>query len=197
MTRSRSPLRKLARVARRLSERMRRRWKRDLPLNELLGDRWMRAERLGFGAGSSVYDSSYVYGEVTVGEDTWIGPMTLLDGTGGLSIGRHCSISAGVQIYTHDTVEWAVSGGQSLPVRAPVSIGDCCYIGSQTVIAKGVTIGDHAVIGACSFVNRDIPPWTVAAGVPCRPIGRVQAEPDGRIRLVYDHIPASPIRRSA
>jgi acetyltransferase-like isoleucine patch superfamily enzyme len=47
------------------------------------------------------------------------------------------------------------------------------------------------VIGACSFVNRDIAPWTVAAGVPCRPIGRV--EPDGTaFRLVYDRAGEQP-----
>ena len=104
---------------------------------------------------------------------TWIGPFTLLDGTGGLQIGENCSISAGVQIYTHDTVAWALSGGAAEYERAPVSIGDCCHIGAQAVIVKGVSIGDHCVIGATSFVNRDVPPFTIAAGSPCRPIGRV------------------------
>ena len=90
---------------------MRERWRRDLPLEELLFDRWERARSLGFGEGSSIYHSSYVYGDVRVGSDTWIGPFTLLDGTGGLTIGDNCSISTGVQIYSHDTVKWAVSGG--------------------------------------------------------------------------------------
>ena len=67
-----------------------------------------------------------------------------------------------------------------------MSIGAHCHIGAQTVIAKGVSIGDHSVIGACSFVNRDIPAYTVAVGVPCRPIGRVEIGEDGRANLVYD-----------
>jgi acetyltransferase-like isoleucine patch superfamily enzyme len=54
------------------------------------------------------------------------------------------------------------------------------------VIVKGVAIGDHAVIGACSFVNRDIPSYTVAVGVPCKPIGRVEVGPDGAVTLRYD-----------
>jgi acetyltransferase-like isoleucine patch superfamily enzyme len=170
-----------------LRSQSRARWKRDLPFEELLFDRWQRAASLGFGEGSSVYHSCYLYGDVRVGRDTWIGPFTVLDGTGGLSIGDTCSISSGVQIYTHDTVEWALTGGRAEHAHAPVRIGDCCYVGSQTVIARGVTIGDHTVIGAASFVNRSIPPWTVAFGVPCRPVGRVELDHDGRVRLTIDH----------
>jgi acetyltransferase-like isoleucine patch superfamily enzyme len=42
------------------------------------------------------------------------------------------------------------------------------------------------VIGACSFVNRDIPAYTVAVGVPCRPIGKVEIGEDGAARLTYE-----------
>lgn len=163
------------------------RWQRDLPFEELLFDRWERARSLGFGEGASIYHNSYVYGDVKVGRHTWIGPYTLLDGSGGLTIGDYCSISAGVHIYTHDTVRWALSGGTAAYERAPVRIGNCCHIGAQTVIAKGVTIGDHCVIGACSFVNRDIPPYTIAFGVPCRPAGRVEIDSQGQVRLVVNH----------
>lgn len=168
----------------RLRAEMQTRWQRDLPLEELLFDRWERAKSLGFGQGTSIYHNSYVYGNVEVGEHTWIGPFTLLEGSGGLKIGSHCSISAGTQIYTHDSVHWALSGGQAPYKQAPVTIGDCCYIGSQTVIAKGVTIGDHVVVGASSFVNKDIPSFSVAAGVPCRVIGKVIIE-NGEITLTY------------
>jgi len=159
---------------------------RDLPLDELLFDRWERARSLGFGEDSSIYHNSYVYGDIKVGRGTWIGPYTLLEGAGGLAIGDYCSISAGVHIYTHDSVKWALSGGKDEYERASVRIGDCCYIGSQTVIAKGVTIGDHCVVGACSFVNRDLPPGTVAFGVPCRPVGHVEIKSSGEITLVLD-----------
>lgn len=161
----------------RLRDETRQRWNRDLPLEEMLFDRWERARSLGFGKGTSIYHSSYVYGDVHVGENTWIGPMTVLEGSGVITIGSNCSISSGVQIFTHDSVQWALSGGKAAYEKAPVTIGDCCYIGSQTVIAKGVTIGDHCVIGACSFVNEDIPPYTVAAGAPCKPRGRAVINP--------------------
>jgi acetyltransferase-like isoleucine patch superfamily enzyme len=164
---------------------VRTRFNRDLPFEELLFDRWERAASLGFGEKASIHHHSYVYGDVEVGDHTWIGPMTILDGTGGLRIGSYCSISAGVQIYTHDSVKWAVSGGATEYEKAPVTIGNCCYIGSQAVIARGVTVGDHAVVGACSFVNRNIPAYSVAAGTPCRVIGRVVVE-GGDVRLEYE-----------
>jgi acetyltransferase-like isoleucine patch superfamily enzyme len=161
------------------------RWQRDLPFEELLFDRWERARRLGFGEGTSIYHSSYVYGDVRIGRDTWIGPFTILDGSGGLTIGDNCSVASGVQIYSHDTVEWAVSGGALPYRRAPVAIGSCCYLGPGAVVAKGVAIGDHSVIGVGSYVNRNVPPYSIAVGVPCRVVGRVRVNGDA-VALEYE-----------
>ena len=144
------------------------RWERTLPLADYVVDRWLKAKALGFGEGSSIYDSSLVMGSVKVGRNVWIGPFTVLDGSGGLVIGDNCSISAGVQIYTHDTVKWATSGGSAPVERAPVTIGSRCYIGPTAIISKGVTIGDGCVIGANSLVNADVPPGMKAWGTPAR-----------------------------
>lgn len=167
-----------------LREEMRGKWSRSLPFEDEIFDRWERAKFLGFGESASIYQQSYVYGDVRVGEHTWIGPLTILDGTGGLSIGDYCSISAGVQIYTHDTVKWALTGGKAKYEYAPVRIGNCCHIGALSAIIKGVTIGDHCVVGAHSFVKRDVPPYTVVVGVPARPVARVAIGTDHTIRLV-------------
>jgi acetyltransferase-like isoleucine patch superfamily enzyme len=150
-----------------------RKFNRTLPFGDYFIDRWRKAELLGFGKGTSIYDSSLVFGEVYVGENTWIGPFTILDGTGGLEIGSHCSISAGVQIYTHDTVRWAVSGGKRNADIAPTVIGSRCYIGPNTIIGKGVRIGDGCVIGANSLVLNDIHEGSKAFGTPCRIVGSV------------------------
>lgn len=145
---------------------------RVLPVGDYLSDRWEKAHYLGFGQGTTIYDSSLVFGDVSVGEHTWIGPFTILDGSGGgLKIGSHCSISAGVQIYTHDTVRRSLSAGQEKIDVAPTSIGSNCYIGPNTVISKGVIIGDNVVIGANSLVNKDIPSGKKAFGTPCRVVG--------------------------
>lgn len=143
-------------------------WQRSLPLADYVVDRWEKARALGFGEGSSIYDSSLVLGDVRVGRNTWIGPYTVLDGSGGLTIGDFCSISAGVQIYTHDTIEWALSGGEAEPERAATRIGSRCHIGPNSVVRKGVTIGNGTVIGACSLVLDDIPAGSRAWGAPCR-----------------------------
>jgi acetyltransferase-like isoleucine patch superfamily enzyme len=137
-----------------------RRHKRDLPFDEwMYGEksRWVRAEKLGLGEGSSIYLSCLVYNpkNLKVGENTWIGPNTILDASGGLlEIGNYCSISAGVQIYTHDSVKWALSGGQEPYSKAPTKIGSNCFIGPYAVIAKGAVIPDCTIIPAHSLIKK-------------------------------------------
>ena len=151
-----------------LNEAMVQQFNRSLPFNELLFDRWEKAAALGYGRGTSVYDSCCIFGQVKIGEDTWVGPYTVIDGSGGLEIGSNCSISAGVQIYSHDSVEWASSGGKEPYTYAATKIGNNCYIGPNTIISKGVEIGDGSVIGANSFVNKSFPAGSKIAGSPAR-----------------------------
>ena len=167
-------------------EALRSKYQRSLSFQDGLFDRWDRAKRLGFGEGTSVYNSALVYGDVSVGRQTWIGPNAILDGSGGgLTIGDFCSISSGVHIYTHDTVLWALSGGQLAAHRAKVNIGNCVYVGSQSIIAAGVSIGSRSVIGANSFVNKNVADATVVVGTPARRIGSVIGE-GSDVRIVFD-----------
>ena len=125
-------------------------WNRWLPVFEINLNRWRRAQIYGFGEGTSIYEGSYVYDNVTVGRDCWIGPLVILDGAGGLTIGDHCSISAGVHVYSHDTVGWAISDrpfGQGYR-NAPVTIGNNCFIGANAVILAGSIIPDRAIVPA-------------------------------------------------
>jgi len=154
-------------------------YQRSLPLADYVVDRWEKARELGFGEGSSIYDSVLVLGDVRVGTNTWIGPFVVLDGSGGLTIGSNCSISAGVQIYSHESVAWALSGGTASYRHAATSIGDNCYIGPHVVVAMGVRIGDRCVIGAQSLVLGDIPDGSKAFGAPCRVVGPAVPETPG------------------
>jgi acetyltransferase-like isoleucine patch superfamily enzyme len=149
-------------------------WDRTLPFNELLFDRWEKASFLKSKKEASVYDSSFVFGNVKIGEKSWIGPFTILDGSGGkLRIGKFCSVSSGVQIYTHDSVKWSLTGGKIKIEKNDVSVGDYCYIGPNSVISKGVRIGKRCVIGAQSFVTTDIPAHSIVFGVPGKIVGKV------------------------
>ncbi|MEN3014750.1 MAG: acyltransferase [bacterium] len=150
-----------------------RKYNRVLPLGDYFVDRWEKAKFLGFGENTSVYDNVIIIGDVKVGSNTWIGPNVILDGSGGLEIGSNCSISAGVQIYTHDSVKWAISGGKEKYEYSKTIIEDNCYIGPYVVITKGVRIGKGSVIGAFSLVNKDIPPNSKAFGIPAKVVEKI------------------------
>lgn len=141
-------------------------YNRVLPFGDYFIDRWEKAELLGFGKGTTVYDNVVVIGNVKVGENTWIGPNVVLDGSGGLEIGSNCSIASGVQIYSHDSVDWAISGGKEEYKYAKTIIGDNCYVGPNSVISKGVEIGSTSIIGTASFVNKNIPKNSKVYGNP-------------------------------
>jgi acetyltransferase-like isoleucine patch superfamily enzyme len=149
-----------------LRREMRDKLGRHVSVGDLLTDRWEIAREYQFGEGTSCYDNVLILGDVKIGKHCWIGPNVILDGQGGLTIGDYCDISAGAQIYTHDTVARCVSGRVAPLELAPVRIGSCVYIGPQAVIEKGVTIGDRVVIGAMSLVKHDVPDGARAWGIP-------------------------------
>ncbi len=157
---------------------------RVLPFGEYLVDRWEKAKFLGAGKGSSIYDMSYILGDVSIGENTWIGPYTILDGSGAkLSIGDYCAMG-GVHIYTHSSLNWALTGGKAKFESAPVKIGNFCYIAPKSMITMGVEIGERSIIGANSLVKSDIPPNSVAFGSPAKVVGRVEVDGE-KVNIEY------------
>jgi len=125
---------------------------------------------------TTIYDSATIIGDVKIGDNVWIGPHCMIDGSGGLSIGQHSNISVGVKIFSHDTVKRALTGGKHRIEYAPVSIGNCCFIGTDTVILKGVTLGDQCLVGANSLVNKSFSANSVLTGIPAKKIGEVIVE---------------------
>ena len=96
-----------------------------------------------------------------------------------VEIGEYTTMGARTYItdHTHGTVE---PEDLKLPPRhrklyskGPVVIGKYVSIGEGCIILPGVTIGDHAVIGANAVVTKDIPPYAVAAGNPAKVIKQV------------------------
>lgn len=152
-----------------LAVRKKQQFERRVSVGDLLTERAENAAAYGFGEGTTMYDNVLVRGDVRVGENTWIGPGCILDGSGGtLQIGDWCSISAGAQIYTHHTVNRSISLGEKPIDCAPTTVGNGVYIGPNAVIQMGVTLGDGVVVGANSFVNRDVPSGAKAFGSPAQ-----------------------------
>ena len=115
---------------------------------------------------------AWVVGEPSVGKGSWIGAFTVIDGSGGLTIGDNCDISAGAQIYTHSTVRRCLNKGDGNEAedieRAEVKIGSNVHIGAGAIILMGCEIGDHCVIAAGAVVSQftKVPPKSVVVGIP-------------------------------
>lgn len=89
-----------------------------------------------------------------------------------ITIGDDVTMSIRVTVMAHDASTKKTLGYTKI---GQVHIGNHVFIGANTTILPGVTIGDYAVIGAGSVVTHDIPARTVAAGVPAKGICDVNA----------------------
>lgn len=142
----------------------------------------IRGELLTFGHG----------GLITIGEYCYIGEYSRLWSAKKISIGKRVLISHNVNIFDNDThplnpvarhqhFKSIISSGQPRKVdllEQAVEIGDDAWIGCMSIILKGVTIGQGAIIGAGSVVTQDVPAFTIVAGNPARVIRELR--PDER-----------------
>jgi acetyltransferase-like isoleucine patch superfamily enzyme len=119
-------------------------------------------------------------GYIRIGDNSEVGPYSVLWGQGGIEIGSDVHIAAHVSIAGH--AARPISPDVEDPFTPliidinPVVIEDHVMIASGVVIGSGVRIGHHAVIGSGSFVNSDIPPYALAVGSPARVV-RFSKEP--------------------
>ena len=110
-----------------------------------------------------------------IGEYTFVGKDVDITKA---SIGRYCSIAPHVRIGMgeHDvdlvsTSAFLYDGNwYDLLTKKEVKIGNDVWIGTESIIRRGITIGNCAVIGANSFVNKDVPDFAIVAGSPARVI---------------------------
>jgi len=138
-------------------------------------------------------------GKITIGEHSYIGGGNTLISRSEINIGNDVMISWGCWIYDHNShsLNWedrykdidahlqslktAEGGGNMYLTKnwetvksAPIKICDRVWLGFNSIILKGVTIGEGAVIAAGSVVVKDVPPYVVAAGNPARVVKEVE-----------------------
>lgn len=117
----------------------------------------------------------FMNGTIISAEKVSVGSDVLV--SWGVTIVDHHSHSVSFSKRSRDVVMWREQKKDWSPVRiAPVVISDKVWIGFNSIILCGVTIGEGAVIGAGSVVTRDVPPWSIAGGNPARIIREIPVE---------------------
>lgn len=112
-------------------------------------------------------------GSIRIGRDAFLGPYTVIYGHGGVEIGDACLIAMHCRI---------VSSNHAIPAMGtdirhctdelrPTRIGRDVWLGAGVTVLGGVTIGDGCIVGAGAVVAKDLPPGSIALGVPARVVG--------------------------
>jgi acetyltransferase-like isoleucine patch superfamily enzyme len=126
-------------------------------------------------------------GEIEIGNDCYIGESTKIWSAKKIHIGNRVLISHNVNIFDslthpisaserHQQFLKIVSEGHPKRVdlsEAPVFIHDDVWVGAMSIVLKGITIGEGAIVGAGSVVTKDVPPWTIVAGNPAKIIREI------------------------
>ncbi|KST62334.1 transferase [Mastigocoleus testarum BC008] len=106
---------------------------------------------------------------IEIGDSSYLGPYVCMSGPGHIKIGQQCLIASQTGIYANNHREYGLS-------REGITIEDNCWLGTGVRILDGVTIGRGSVVGAGAVVTKDIPPYSVAVGVPAK---RIKASKGG------------------
>lgn len=139
-----------------------------------------------------IFDFTFIDGgkSIKIGKYSTITWYVLIEGGGFSAIGDRVFIGPGTKILNstyklngYYTVEHLPEGCQEIEY-GDIAIKDDAYIGANCTIMPGVTIGEGAVIGANSLVNKNIEPWSINVGTPCRKIGAREKPTQERQTLV-------------
>lgn len=108
---------------------------------------------------------------ITIGNDAWFlgGELAALEGTS-IKIGDNCMFSHGLLVRTSDSHSILDFNGKRLNNAENIYIGNNVWIGTEVLILKGASIGDHCVVGARSVVTSSTPHMNncIVCGIPCK-----------------------------
>ncbi|MEI6472108.1 MAG: acyltransferase [Holophagaceae bacterium] len=121
----------------------------------------------------AVAAQAFLHGPLTLGSDVSINAGARLDGgRKGITIGDGTRIASGAVLYAFDHGLAPDRAIRDQPVRSRgITLGQDVWIGANAGVTDGVTIGDHAVVAMGAVVTRDVPAWTIVAGVPAVVVG--------------------------
>jgi acetyltransferase-like isoleucine patch superfamily enzyme len=142
----------------------------------------MRAAGLRMGRGALVMGPLEITGPGNFRELLTIGDRTLITGPLHIDLGARVHIGNGVRIGHHVvflTIDHEIGPAHyrcGRLVSAPITVGDGVWIGSCVTVLAGVSIASGCVIAAGATVVRDVPPNTLAAGVPAKTVRNLEAE---------------------
>jgi acetyltransferase-like isoleucine patch superfamily enzyme len=119
------------------------------------------------------YVVAYRDAEVWMGDRAYVGHRCLLYGHGGIRVGRDVLMANDVQLICGNHT----FARRDLPIRAqptverPIVIEDDVWLGASAIVLGGVTVGRGSVVGAGAVVTHDLPPYSIARGVPAQVVG--------------------------
>jgi acetyltransferase-like isoleucine patch superfamily enzyme len=115
-------------------------------------------------------------GRIRIGGGTFLNLGVQVAAMDLVEIGEHCMLANGCFVtdanHRFDDPDRPVPW-QGFTSKGPTRLGDNVWLGANVVVTSGVTIGERCVVGANSVVTADLPPRSIAAGAPARPIGTV------------------------
>lgn len=149
----------------------------------------------------SMVSASFIFetnsGCVTIGPKSFVGGSTFIS-INSISVGSNVFIAWGCYFYDHDSHSidyherrndiqqqlndykngrnFICNKNWSVVNSAPIIISDDAWIGMNSIILKGVTVGEGAIVASGSVVTKDVPPWTIVGGNPAKIIKELPAE---------------------
>lgn len=118
----------------------------------------------------------------SIGKDVYIGEDLIVteileDDSAKLEIGDRVAIAPRVTLVTSSDPNRSRLLGYVKPIRGKIIIKNDPWIGAGAIILPNVTIGEFSIVGAGAVVDKDVPPYTVTAGIPAREIRKVEKRP--------------------
>lgn len=110
--------------------------------------------------------------KVYIGQDLIVASM-ISEETCYLEIGNRVSMAPRVTIILSSDANWSHLMAKIKPIRSYVKLEDDCWIGTGAIILPGITIGKCSIVGAGAVVTKDVPPYSVVAGVPAKVMKKI------------------------